>query len=459
MKGCIYSTENLDTLQDRENSSYHLLLTTFTNMKEDQINFDKIFSVIEKTISSSTFYWQSLLLIFCFILSYFFYRITRKLLFPKIISIAIKKNIELNRFITRYISPLLYPVFAIVFLSTGLSIYAQFFKETILFSTTLKLVTLFLFLRFLRISSNSNFVANATGFFLMPALVLDIFGILDSTINYLDQYALKLGTVRISVYLAIKAFIVLLILFWLANLIVKKSKSYIDGSKTIKSSTKGIISKFIDIAVYSIVGITVLKIFGVDMTTFAVLGGAIGVGIGFGLQKIASNFISGIILLFEKSVEVGDWIEIENGNIFGIIKHFGGRHTLIECFDGKEIMVPNEDFIIGRVTNWTYSNNRARIEINVGVAYDSDLEKVKEIMIACAEENSRCLHYPEVECNVVEFGEYDIKFILYFWVSDITEGRMAAKSDVMIRIWKRFQENNIRVPVPQKEITVIKSAS
>ena len=191
------------------------------------------------------------------------------------------------------------------------------------------------------------------------------------------------------------------------------------------------------------------------MTTFAVLGGAIGVGIGFGLQKIASNFISGIILLFEKSVEVGDWIEIENSNIFGVIKHFASRHTLIECFDGKEIMVPNEDFIIGRVTNWTYSNNRARIEINVGVAYNSDLEKVKDVMTSCAYENPRCLNYPEVECYVTQFGEYDIKFTLYFWVSDITGGRMSAKSDVMMRIWKRFQENNIRVPVPQREITSV----
>jgi small-conductance mechanosensitive channel len=421
----------------------------------EEIDYGKALTIFEKTVSNSNFYLQSLSLICCFILSYFCYRIARRTLFPKIISIALRKNIELNRFITRYISPLLYPIFAVIFISGGLSIYAQFFKDVTLFYTTLKLMMLFLFLRFLRVSSNNNFVANATGFFLMPALVLDIFGILDSTIMYLDQYALKIGTIRISIYVAVKGVIALLILFWLSNLILRKSRSFIENSKTIKSSTKGIISKFIDIIVYSTVVITVLKIFGVDMTTFAVLGGAIGVGIGFGLQKIASNFISGIILLFEKSVEVGDWIEIENSNIFGVIKHFASRHTLIECFDGKEIMVPNEDFIIGRVTNWTYSNNRARIEINVGVAYNSDLEKVKDVMTSCAYENPRCLNYPEVECYVTQFGEYDIKFTLYFWVSDITGGRMSAKSDVMMRIWKRFQENNIRVPVPQREITSV----
>ncbi len=421
-------------------------------MKQEIIDYDKLFEIVEKTISNSNFYWQSMSLIACFIASYIFYQVTKKVLFSKIASATLRKNLEFNRFVTRYTSSLLYPLFAVLFLSIGLSVYAQFFKETILFSTTLKLVALFLFLRFLRISSNSSFVANAAGFFLMPALVLDIFGLLNSTIEYLDQYALKIGVIRISVFLIIKAFIVLLILFWLSNLITKKSKLYIDGSKSIKSSTKGIISKFIDILVYSTVVIVILKTFGVDMTTFAVLGGAIGVGIGFGLQKIASNFISGIILLFEKSVEVGDWIEIENGNIFGIVKHFGGRYTLIECFDGKEVMVPNEDFIIGKVTNWTYSNNLARIEVNFGVAYGSDLEKVKEIATNCAMEYSRCLGYPEVECYVSQFAEYDVKFILYFWISDITQGRQVAKSEVMINVSKRLRENNIVVPLPQREV-------
>ncbi|MDX2083514.1 MAG: mechanosensitive ion channel [Rickettsiales bacterium] len=421
-------------------------------MREDQINYDKIFSVVEKTFASSSFYLQSLSVISCFILAYFFYRFARKIIFPKLVVISIKKNIELNRILTGYLLPLLYPLFAILFLSVGLAIFEQFFKETILFSTTLRLITLFLFLRFLRISSNSNFVANAAGIFLMPALILDIFGVFDSTAFYLDQYAFKIGAVRISIYLVIKAFIVLLILFWLANLVLKKSRSLIENSKNIESNTKNIINKFIDILVYAIVIIAILKIFGVDMTTFAVLGGAIGVGIGFGLQKIASNFISGIILLFEKSVEIGDWIEIESANIFGVIKSFGGRHTLIECFDGKEIMIPNEDFITGKVTNWTYSNNRARIEINLGVAYESDLKKVKEIIVNCAAQNPRCLNYPEIECYITQFGEYDIKFTLYFWISDITKGRMSAKSEVMMAIWQSFKENNIRIPLPQREI-------
>ncbi len=193
------------------------------------------------------------------------------------------------------------------------------------------------------------------------------------------------------------------------------------------------------------------------MTTFAVIGGAVGVGIGFGLQKIASNFISGVILLFEKSVEIGDIVEIENANIFGTVKHFGGRYTLVEGVDGREIMIPNEDFIIGKVTNWTYSNSRARVEISLGVAYGSDLEKVKEIMTECAKEHPRCLTYPEIDCFVTQFGEYDIKITLYFWISDIVEGRMKPKSDIIVSIWKKFKENGIEIPLPQREIKNLKT--
>ncbi len=416
------------------------------------MNYNKIFEVIESTVASPDFYWQSLSLVLCFVFAYLCYKFSRKFFFAKILSKNLQRNLAANRLITKYAIPMLYPTLALVFLAIGLSIYGKFFKETIVFSATLKLVTLFLFLRLLRISSSSSFVTNVAGFFLMPALILDIFGLLDSTIFYLDELAFKIGTIRISAYLVIKAIIVLITLFWLSGLIRNKSKSYIDGSKSIKSSTKGIISKVIDIVIYTVILIVLLKTFGVDLTTLAVIGGAVGVGIGFGLQKIASNFISGIILLFEKSVEIGDIVELDNGNIYGTIRHFGGRYTLVEAMDGKEIMIPNEEFIINKVTNWSYSNNRARIEIILGVAHGTDLEKACELMVASARENPRCLNYPEIECYVTNFGEYDIKITLYFWISDIVEGRMKPKGEVLMTIWKKFQENGVKIPVPQREI-------
>ncbi|MFM7556963.1 MAG: mechanosensitive ion channel family protein, partial [Alphaproteobacteria bacterium] len=175
------------------------------------------------------------------------------------------------------------------------------------------------------------------------------------------------------------------------------------------------------------------------------------------LQKIASNFISGIILLFEKSVEVGDIVELDNGGIYGTIKHFGGRYTLVEGSDGKEIMIPNEEFIINRVTNWTYTNNRARLEIKVGVDYKTNLKLAKEIMLSCALSHKRCIKYPEPECYVLSFNDFDISIILYFWINDIIEGRMGAKSDVMIDILNKFSENNIEIPLPKREVKISSS--
>jgi len=415
------------------------------------MKFETILKNAEKAVTSPEIYWQSLILISCFALAYLFHKLVRRFLLPKLISSSLRKNIDLNRLIIRYLNPLLYPIFAALFLSFGLSLYLKFFSESYLFEITLKLVGLFLFLRFLRISSNSTAIANIVGIILMPTLLLDIFGILDLTIDALDQIAFKLGEVRISAYIVLKAFVILIITIWFSGLLTRKSKSFISSSKSIKSTTKGIIGKIIDILVYSIAVILILKTFGVDMTAFAVIGGAIGVGIGFGLQKIASNFISGIILLLEKSIEVGDIVEVDGGKIYGVVKNFSSRYTLVEELDGKEILIPNEEFIINKVTNWTYSNNRARVEINVRVAYGSDLKKVEEVMMKCASENPRCLNYPEIEWYVTAFAEYDIKITMYMWVSDIVQGRMGPRSEVYMAILEEFKKNNIVIPYPKTE--------
>lgn len=420
----------------------------------DNVNYNKlsenILNNLESTFTSASFYWQSVSVFACFILAIIFYKLVKKFCFSDTHNNS-KQPLSL---IDKYFSPLFLPILMMLFLSIGAAIFSNFYKDGFLFYTTLQLIALFLFLRFIRILFASNLVANLVGFFLIPAIILNIFGLFEPATAFLDQFAIKLGNVRISVYTIIKAFVILLVVFWGSGVISKKAKAYFGGKRDLKASTKGIITKIIDIVVYFIVFVIVLKVFGVDMTTFAVIGGAIGVGIGFGLQKIASNFISGIILLLEKSVEVGDLVEIDNGNILGTITHFGGRYTLIETFDGKEIMVPNEDFITSKVNNWTFNNSRGRVEITIGIAYDSDLKKAQEIMVAAAKEHPRCLDYPTVEWYVVEFADFSIKILLHFWVGDVNEGRLKPKSEVMMKIFEKLKENNITIPFPQREVVV-----
>lgn len=426
------------------------------NIDGVSINYDLLIEAISQTFFSPSLYIQLGSLIACFASSYFLYKGIKKLVFPRALSRKLKRDNEFYRIINKYLSPLMHYLFIIIFLTIGLSIYSEFFKEAILFSTTLKFVTLFLFLKFIRISSDNQFVRNAAAIFFIPALIFDIFGILNTIISYLDSYSFEVGSVRISIYLVIKAFIVILIVFWVANLISSKFKEFLGAAKGVKPSTKSMISKVADIIIYSAVALILLKTFGVDLTTLAVFGGAIGVGIGFGLQKIASNFISGIILIFEKSIEVGDIVEVESGgNVFGTVKRFSGRYALIETFSGREILVPNEDLIVGKVINWTYSNDRGRIDVDLGVAYGTNLRKAQEIILKCANNHEDCLRYPEAECHVTEFGDSDIKFKLFFWIANISEGRFKAKSDIIMDIWDAFEEEGIKIPFPQRELTIV----
>jgi small-conductance mechanosensitive channel len=387
----------------------------------------------------------------CLILAILTYKIFKKFLPPKDTENKQPNNI-FNRFFYSYFIPLFLPILMIFILSIGAVIFSALLKDVFLFLSFIQLLALFTFLRFLRILFNSSLIANLVGFFLIPAILLNILGILEPTILFLDQFAINIGKVRISIYSAIQSFMILSVVFWSSGLISRKTKSYFSKSKDLKASTKGIISKFIDITLYFVVFVIILRVFGVDMTTFAVLGGAIGVGIGFGLQKIASNFISGIILLLEKSVEVGDLVDLDDGVTYGTITHFSGRYTLIETFDGKEIMVPNEDFITSKVTNWTYNNNRGRIDIKLRISYDSDIRKAQEIILKCASDHPRCLKYPAPECYVTDFSDIGIDLINLFWIGDVSHGRKGPKNDVMIDILDGFKANGIKIPFPQREV-------
>ncbi|MDA0901929.1 MAG: mechanosensitive ion channel [Proteobacteria bacterium] len=418
------------------------------------IEYGKILNIVKSGVANPSFQWQILAIIICLAFTFIAYKAAKKFFFKRIEDQHLDQSSNFYKIAHKYVAPSLLLSLVLIALSIGVAIFSRFHENIILFSTTIQLVALFLFLRLLSLFFDSKLIVNIVSTFLIPAFLLNMFDLLQPAAQYLDSYAIKMGTVRLSIYTVVKAFVILMIVFWLSGLISRKSKDIIQSNKAVKASTKIIISKMIDITIYFAVFIIILKVFGVDMTAFAVIGGAVGVGIGFGLQKIASNFISGIILLFEKSVEVGDLVESEDSKIFGTITHFSGRYTLIETLDGKEIMVPNEEFITSKVINWTYNNSRGRIDIKLKVPYDSNLKKVQELMIQSALESPRCLRYPTVECYANEFGEYAIEIVLFFWVSNVVEGRLGPKSEVMITILEKFAENGIKIAVPQRDIHI-----
>jgi small-conductance mechanosensitive channel len=286
-------------------------------------------------------------------------------------------------------------------------------------------------------------------------LSLDFLEMLQPIKAFIDSedLSIHIGETRLSIYLMTKALITIVMFFLLTGIISEFGEKRIKAIKGIHSSNKALINKAFHIFVYFIGFLIGLNVLGIDLTAFAIFGGAIGIGIGFGLQKITSNFISGLILLFEKSIENGDMVELSDGT-YGLIRKTSARYTLLETFEGREMMIPNEDFIINRVTNWTFNNRKGRLEINIGVAYESDIETAMELILEAANEHSRCIHDPEPSCYLKEFADSSVNFMLFFWVADVSKGRYRTKSEVMLSIWRKFKEHDIAIPYPQRDIHI-----
>ncbi len=272
-----------------------------------------------------------------------------------------------------------------------------------------------------------------------------------SQITLLESLSFSIGSVELNAYILLKGAVLIVAMQWLARVLVNTLDRRLARMPSVRASNRTLIVKIFQIVLYCIVFFTIMQMLGINMAVFGVFGGAVGVGIGFGLQKIASNFISGIILLFEKSIEVGDVIEFADGSS-GFVRQTYARYTLIEMRDGKDVMVPNEEFINQRVTNWTHSDSTARAEINLQISYDSDVDLARKLIIECAKNHPQTMQNMEVFCYVTSLTETGIALMLHFWVPNIRDGRLGAKSDVMRAILATFRANDIAIPYPQRVV-------
>jgi small-conductance mechanosensitive channel len=295
----------------------------------------------------------------------------------------------------------------------------------------------------------------ALGVFLLLAAVLTagVLGFLEPVERVLDseRATFRIGDLTVSAYDVVSALLIIALTFWVASVIAALAERQIKRLTFGRVSTRNLIAQVTRIVIYVIAFLVGLDALGLDLTALTVFSGALGIGIGFGLQKIASNFISGLILLAEQSIEDGDLVEMPDGTA-GFVRRSGARYMLLETFDGKEILVPNEDLITGRVINWTLSNNRGRIEINVGVSYGSDLKKAQALMLEAATNHPSCIADPQPLCFLTTFGESSVDFQLLFWVEDVTAGRREPQSEVMFAIVDAFDAAGITIPFPQRDV-------
>jgi small-conductance mechanosensitive channel len=292
----------------------------------------------------------------------------------------------------------------------------------------------------------------------IPVAALAVFGLLDDFTQWLDGIAFEAGNIRLSVYALIKAALFGGILFWLGRMSNDAGQKVIRKQEALDIPTRELFAKLFEIALYVAVFFLLLQILGLDLTALAIFGGALGVGLGFGLQQIASNFISGIIILLERSLKVGDFIELEDGKA-GVLKEINMRSSTLATFDGKDIMVPNEKFITTRFVNWTHSDARQRHAIQFRLPYATDASKIGPLIEAAVAKHPMVLKEPEPpSCGIAGFGDTGIDFAAQFWVAGLDEGATQFSGDVYMAIWRALSEAGIEFAEPPREVVVAETA-
>ncbi|MEP3689248.1 MAG: mechanosensitive ion channel domain-containing protein [Sulfitobacter dubius] len=285
---------------------------------------------------------------------------------------------------------------------------------------------------------------------------LYMLNVADDVAVFLDDVALTIGEFRLSVLTVLTALVVVGALLTMARLVSTTTAATIRKNEDISPSMQVLAVKGVQILLYGLAFFIGVRAVGIDLTGLAVLSGAIGVGLGFGLQKVVSNLVSGVIILLDKSIKPGDVISL--GETFGWIQTLGARYASVVTRDGKEYLIPNEDLITGQVVNWSHSNDFVRLDIYFGTAYSDDPHVVRKLAVDAAKGVDRVLSYKAPVCHIVGFGDSSVDYILRFWIKDPTGGLTNIRGNVYLALWDAFKEHGISIPFPQREVKIIEDS-
>ena len=287
-------------------------------------------------------------------------------------------------------------------------------------------------------------------------VALVILGFDDEAGTFLDSLALPLGEMRLSLLLILKAVLLLFATVWVAVVLGRYFDEQVQKSDELTPSIRVLIGKVAKFGLILVAGTIALSSVGIDLSAFTVFTGAVGLGLGFGLQKVISNFISGIIILLDKSIKPGDTISLEG--TFGWIRELRARFVSVVTRDGREYLIPNEDFITHRVINWSFSDELVRLDVNFGVSYDADPHEVSKLAIEAAMTVGRVEGSRRPVCWLTGFGDSSLDFVLRFWIRDPQQGLTNVRGKVLLALWDTFKENNVGIPYPHREIIMKKDS-
>jgi small-conductance mechanosensitive channel len=285
------------------------------------------------------------------------------------------------------------------------------------------------------------------------AVALHITGHLDALVAGMDAIGFNVGKQHISLYTAVLGLIAMSATVIGALSIGRLIEGRLIHASALNGNMKVVLSKLVRAVLLVMAVLIALPLVGIDITVLSVFGGALGVGLGLGLQKIASNYVSGFTLLLENSLRIGDMVEV--GGRYGQVTEIATRYTVLRAQDGTETILPNETLITSPVINHSLNDKNNRLFLPIQVAYDSDLERVREIMLAAADQHPRVLETPAPTVFLKHFGESGIDMELAVWIDSPDEGELALRSDLNWAIWQVFQREGIEIPYPHRVVRMV----
>ncbi len=287
-------------------------------------------------------------------------------------------------------------------------------------------------------------------------MALYIVGALPLLMEFLDGISVNVGKQRISVFLIIQAIVTVVITVVIALWIARAIESRVMGAAHWDSSLRAVFIKLLRVILLALAVLIALPAVGIDITVLSVFGGALGVGLGFGLQKIASNYVSGFIILLDRSIRIGDMVTIDHRQ--GVVSQLNTRFTVVRSLDGTEAIIPNESLITGTVINHSLSDKRVLLRLPLQISYASPPELALDLLTKIGGEHPRALKEPQAGAFVTRFGDNGIELELCVWISDPEAGQIQLRSELYMRIWQTFNDKGIQIPYPQREIRILGEA-
>jgi small-conductance mechanosensitive channel len=305
-------------------------------------------------------------------------------------------------------------------------------------------------IRLLALTMPNKGLARSTATVVWVFVGLHMLGLLTPFTTFLQNLSFSLGSTKFTALGALKGLILAVIFLQAAVMLSKFAVTRISHMRDVSPSVQVLLGKTVKVILFTVAILMAMSSVGIDLTSLAIFSSALGVGIGFGLQTIISNYVAGIILLMDRSIKPGDTIEV--GGVFGVVSGVYGRFSSVKTRDGKEYLIPNEHFVTNEVINWTYSDTNIRLKIPVGIAYESDVNKALRLMEEAPKGMKRILTSPEPRAMLIEFGDSSVNLELRAWIADTNDGVTNIKSDVLKRIWDLFHENGVTFPFPQRDV-------